>query len=216
MNTSVLLLSKTSDWCKLAQRFIRKHGSGVLILEGERGDKFPETAKTWQGEYIISFLSPWIIPPEVLLRANKAAINFHPAPPEYPGIGCYNFALYDDAKEYGVTCHHMVEKVDSGAIVKVLRFPLFESDDIASLKERSMAYLLVLFYDIASLIICGHELPISKETWRKRPYTRGELNALCKIKLDMSEDEIHRRVRATYYPGHPGPYLELAGHKFKV
>jgi len=212
----ILFLSKTTDWCKAAQLFMLKHFRNVTVFEGERDSKFPESAKNWQGDYVISFLSAWVIPQAVLSSAKKAAINFHPAPPEYPGIGCYNFALYDEAKEYGVTCHHMAAKVDSGSIVKVMRFPLFPTDSVESLKDRSMVYLLTLFYEMGGLIAQGQKLPASPEVWQHQPYTRKELNALCRITPDMPEDEMRRRIRATFYPGYPGPYVELAGCKFSI
>jgi methionyl-tRNA formyltransferase len=151
-----------------------------------------------------------------LSQGQKAAINFHPAPPEYPGIGCYNFALYDQVTGYGVTCHHMAKRVDTGKIIKVSRFPVFPTDTVDSLKERSMAYLLTLFYEIASLVIAEKPLPVSSETWVRKPYTRKELDALCRIVPDMTPKEVHRRVRATFYPGYPGPYVELADYKFKL
>ena len=62
---------------------------------GNRDDKFPEDIEWWKGDYIVSFLSPWVISNSLLNRAKKASINFHPAPPEYPGIGCTNFAIYE-------------------------------------------------------------------------------------------------------------------------
>jgi methionyl-tRNA formyltransferase len=213
---AILFLSKTTDWCQAAQRFVLAHFRDVTIFEGEGDTPFPGTAKNWQGDYIISFLSPWVIPEEVLASARNAAINFHPAPPEYPGIGCYNFALYEEAKEYGVTCHHMAKKVDSGAILKVVRFPIFPTDSVASLRDRSMAYLLTLFYEVATLAAQGVELPMSPEVWRRQPYKRKELDALCRITIDMSEDEIRRRVRATLYPGSPGPEVKLAGYRFTI
>ncbi len=81
-------------------------------------------ARSWQGDYIISYLSRWVVPAELLERARRAAVNFHPASPDYPGIGCNNFALYENAAEYGVTCHHMAPRVDSGEIIAVRRFPV--------------------------------------------------------------------------------------------
>ena len=205
---SILLLSKTSDWCKAAQRFLAAHANEVTIVDGEFGDPIPSEFDTWRGDYIVSFLSPWIVPEAVLHRTAKAAINFHPAPPEYPGIGCYNFAIYDGAQVYGVTCHHMAVRVDTGAIVRVVRFPILRDDTVALLKERSMSYLLTLFYDIASLIVRGAELPACGEAWTRQPYTRRELDDLCRLSPDMDSSEIDRRVRATAFPGAPGAYMD--------
>jgi methionyl-tRNA formyltransferase len=181
---------------------------------GEHGDPLPPSLKNWEGEYIISFLSPWILPESLLKKAEKAAINFHPGPPEYPGIGCYNFALYDEVKEYGVTCHNMAPYVDTGNIIDVMRFPLFKNDTVQSLKERTMNYLLTQFFKICSFIIQGQNLPISKEKWMRDPYTRIELNTLCQITLDMDVLEVKKRIHATDFPGYPGAYLEYNGYSF--
>lgn len=213
---SILLLSKTTQWCKHAQAFLLKHASDVTIAEGERGAPFPGAARQWEGDYIISFLSPWIVPASTLGRARRGALNLHPAPPEYPGIGCYNFALYDNAVNYGVTCHHMAPRVDTGPIIKVARCPVFATDTVASLKDRSMAHLLILFYEVASMVMRGETLPSSSESWTRRPYTRAELDALCRITPEMSRDEVLRRVRATAFPGQPGPYVDLAGLTFTL
>ena len=67
----------------------------------------------------------WVVPEWLLRKAKIAAINFHPASPDYPGIGCRNFALYENAKEYGVTCHHMSATIDTGSIIEIKRFPIF-------------------------------------------------------------------------------------------
>lgn len=81
-----------------------------------------------------------------------AAINFHPAPPEYPGSGCINFALYDNAQEYGVTAHLMNEKIDNGRILEVRRFPIGKLDDLESLLSRTHRELTNLCLDFINYI----------------------------------------------------------------
>jgi len=65
------------------------------------------------------------------------------------------------------------------------------------------------------LIISGKPLPESKEHWKRKPYTRRELNNLCAITKDMSADKVIRRIKATTYPDIPGAFIEMAGYKFK-
>lgn len=84
---------------------------------------------------MISYLCPWILPEHLLERAKVASVNFHPGPPEYPGIGCTNFAIYNQEVIFGMTCHHMATRVDTGKIVAVRRFPLFPTDTVLSLTE---------------------------------------------------------------------------------
>src|SRR5512143_1330310 len=117
---SLLFLGKADDKdCARALAFCQKSFPSVSFCLGRWGDPLPPEIRAWKGDYIISYLSRWVVPAELLSRARKAAINFHPASPEYPGIGCNNFALYEDAKEYGATCHHMASTVDTGKIIAV-------------------------------------------------------------------------------------------------
>ena len=211
---SILFLAKTTPWCDAARRFVLTHGADVTVCDGERDSAAPAAFETWTGDYVVSFLSPWIVPARVLDRARKAAINFHPGPPEYPGIGCYNFAIYDRAPEFGVTCHHMAPKVDTGALVRVARFPMLAGETVETLKDRTMVCLLSVFYDVMTRILRDGTVPESSERWARRPYTRHELEDLCRITVDMPGEEIDRRVQATVFPGAPGPWLELGSHRF--
>jgi len=211
---SFLFLGKEDDtYCSAALDFCRLHSNKVTSCLGKWGDPLPDDVETWHGDYIISYLSRWVVPEILLKRARKAAFNFHPASPEYPGIGCNNFALYEDAKEFGVTCHHMAPRVDTGSIIKVLRFPVFPVDTVATLLARTYAYQLVLFYDIVAGIFSGRELPVSEENWTREPFTREQFNDLMKITPDMSREEIARRVRATSF-GSYQPSVELGGYSF--
>ena len=207
-------MTKTNQWSQFAQAFVRRHFPESTVVQGERGDPAPATVREWSGDYLISFLCPWVLPAQVIASARRAAINFHPAPPQYPGIGCYNFALYDGAQTYGVTCHRMAPVVDSGPIVDVRRFAILPADTVESLKGRSMATLLVQFYDILTCIANDSEMPASSERWSGPRRTRRELDELCRITPDLSQDEIARRIRATVFPSMPGPFIEIGGRRF--
>lgn len=208
----ILLLIKKTEHCKKIRDFVRRKFPEPAIFEGDVGDPPPKF--NWKGDYIISFLSPWIVP-ESLLNKAKISINFHPAPPKYPGIGCYNFAIYNQDKEYGVTCHHMLPKVDTGKVIKIRKFQMYETDTIFSLKERTMKHLIKLFYDIFEDMIQNKPLPTSEEQWSRKPYTRKDFQELCRVTRDMDDGEIKRRIRATYFPGAIDlPYIEIAGNKF--
>src|SRR5690348_17102203 len=111
----ILFFGKRDDeHCTKALEFCKKHFSEVVSYLGDWNETFPKQAQNWSGDFIISYLSRWVIPEGILSKATS--INFHPAPPEYPGIGCINFALYEGATSFGVTCHHIAKKVDTGSI----------------------------------------------------------------------------------------------------
>src|SRR6187399_298747 len=91
----ILFIGKADDfYSKQAGEFIRAHFPESKIIFGTRQEPFPEKLFDWEGDIILSYLSQWIIPGRVLQNAGMAALNFHPGPPEYPGIGCTNFAVY--------------------------------------------------------------------------------------------------------------------------
>lgn len=210
----ILFLGKEGDQHGLRARdFCQRVLGDTASYFSTWGQALPEQVKVWSGDLIIGYLGRWIVPPQVVGRAAHGAINFHAGPPEYPGIGCQNFALYEGAPEYGVACHHMSPNVDSGQIIAVKRFAVFESDDVASLLERSYDYMLTLFHDVMSTFAASGKFPMSNESWTRKPFTRKELNDLSVIPLEATKEEIARRRRATTF-GPFAPYIELHGVRF--
>ena len=124
--SSILFLGKKDDdCCNRAFQFVEANFENVTAYFSVWGEQMPTEICDWNGDYILSYLCRWVIPLTVIQSAQKGAINFHPASPDYPGIGCNNYALYENASEYGATCHHMAGKVDTGKIIAVKRFPVF-------------------------------------------------------------------------------------------
>ena len=46
-------------------------------------------------DYIFVLRSHFILKKKLINQAKYAAINFHPGPPRYRGIGCVNYAIYE-------------------------------------------------------------------------------------------------------------------------
>jgi len=212
---TILFLGKAEDsYCARALEFCQANFQRVTSCLGRWGDPLPDEVRAWEGDYIISYLSRWVVPADLLKRARRAAINFHPASPEYPGIGCNNFALYEDAKEYGVTCHYMAPKVDTGGIIAVRRFPIYPEDGVAELLERTYEHQIALFFEIVGGLAAGKSLPVSDEKWTRPPFTRAQFNELFRITPEMSREEIARRVRAVSYKEWQ-PYIDLYDFRFE-
>jgi|GEM_PF-472583 len=212
----VWLFTKLDTWSERAIELTHKilDKADIHVFQGRVGEQLPELPPG-ESVTILSFLSPWILSQAVLNRASLA-LNFHPGSCDYPGIGCYNFALYDNAKNYGAVCHHMKAKVDTGAIVQEALFKVAVDESVYSLKERTMAVMLEMFKDILDCLTQDAPLPVSERQWQRRPFRRTELNALGQITSDMSDEEIHRRVRAMSFPGFPGAFIDLGGYRFHV
>ncbi|NQT06207.1 MAG: hypothetical protein HQ575_01555 [Candidatus Omnitrophica bacterium] len=195
--------------------YLKRHSEKLTIYPGGVKDPFPKQPYNESPDIIISYLSPWIIPSKILKRTKLWNINFHPGPPEYPGIGCFNFAVYNNEKTYGVTAHIMDKKVDTGKIISVKRFRLLESDSIYNLSMKSYDEMFSAFLDVMNFVLDRKELPHCTEKWKRKPYKRNDLEALCKISPRMSKKEIAKRIKASTYPDMPGAYIDLSGYRFE-
>lgn len=213
MNAPILLLAKKDAWSTQAATLARiVFGERLLVEQGSVGDAAPASFALPAYDIVLSFLSPWIVPAEVLEKS-RLSLNFHPGSCDYPGTGCYNFALYEEAPFFGPVCHHMLPKVDSGTVVCESLFPVFAHDSVETLKLRTMVSMLSMFHDVIGALARGAPLPVSARQWSRKAFTRQQLNALCEITPDMNETEEKRRIRATTYPGYPGPYRLENGEK---
>lgn len=206
----------------LLKEFIRYEFDVTFVKSREHGEKLPDDLHGWEGDYIICFRSLFVLPKRLIEKASVAAINFHPAPPEYPGSGCINFALYDEVSEYGVTAHIMNELVDNGDILEVRRFLVSPSDNLPTVLTHTHRELLNLCMDFIIGIYAEGKSFLKKklifseaESWKGEARRLKELEALKSIDVDVSEKELKRVIRATYIEKYP-PTIELHGFKFRL
>lgn len=198
---------------------------GPTVLFLDRNDLAGQKARAIAGRtftlcasepgYLLNFMGEAILLKAIWGSAKIAALNFHPGPPEYPGRGSANWALYDNAREFGVTCHHIIDPVDAGPIVSVRRFPIHLTDTVETLVHRAHDELLILFYEIIDTILTQTPLPQSREVWRGAARTRKQLNELAACTVDMDEFEVERRIRATSYLEWQ-PELLFRGRRWKL
>jgi len=200
---------------KEAISFTNKITKDIDVFSGDSDSTFPVTVNKENYDLLISYISPWIVPKVILDKTKRWNINFHPGPPEYPGIGCFNFAIYDTAKQFGATAHLMKPKVDTGQIIGVKRFAMANEETVESLSIKTYSAQLALFKEILEFIGINDSLPISVEKWQRKPYKRNELEKLATIDSNMNKTEIDKRIRATYYPGKPAPFTEIEGYRFE-
>ena len=200
---------------KEAIAYTEKITKDIDVFHGDSTDPFPAKATKENYDLFISYISPWIVPKAVLDKTKRWNVNFHPGPPEYPGIGCLNFAIYDSAKHFGATAHIMEPKVDTGKIIGVKRFSMTEKETVETLSKKTYEAQLSLYKDIIDYIMVNNCLPKCDETWKRKPFKRSELEDLATINMKMTEKEIKKRIRATYFRGKPAPFIELHGHRFE-
>ena len=223
----VKILLFVRDNCNFSNDIYKKLNDNIsfevtCVKSKLRGETIPEKAQLWDGEYIFCFRSLFILPVSLIKRAKIAAINFHPGPPEYPGSGCINFALYDQAENYGVTAHLMNEKVDNGEILEVRRFKIKKDDNLLSLLKTTHNELASLCSDVINRLIDNDngKLLITKmikdfsiEPWDGEARRMKDLEDLQALDINIKKSELDRIIRATYIDEFP-PKIKLHGYTF--
>ncbi|MDH5722791.1 MAG: formyltransferase family protein [Alphaproteobacteria bacterium] len=170
----VLYITEDSSWGEIGFEAVREIFPEATPIFWSHGMPKPDL-DNWCGQWILSFKSDLIIPLSVIEQAKEGALNFHPAPPKYRGIGGYWWALQNMDHTFGVTCHHMNERIDYGDIIKVDVFPIKQGETEESLKQKSAYFSVNLFKEILHDIANKKPLEPSGDQWHKHLYTSKEL-----------------------------------------
>jgi len=150
--------------------------------------------------------SPFIQQPHL------GAINFHPAPlPEYKGCGGYNLAILEARRDWGVTAHYMDEAIDTGPIIEVDTFAIDPDRETAKSLEHVCQERL--FSQFVRVVQAAREssarLP-STSNVGGRYISRAEMERMKEV---TAEDDVHRKIRAFWFPPYGGAYAIVNGVK---
>lgn len=220
-NKALFFGRKNCEYTNRAIQKLKSYGWIVKIcLTNSRNKKLTKNLLNWEGDFIFSFRSYIIIPSNLLLKAKKAAINFHPSSPKYRGSGGMNLALYNNDNQFGCTAHLMNEKIDSGSIILTNKFKIGNEDNINNLPKKTYESLLMLFFKIISgihkkdLFFIKNSIKNSKNIkWGKKLHKINEIDKLQKIKFNYSENKIKNIIRSTHTKKYP-VFIDLHGIKF--
>jgi methionyl-tRNA formyltransferase len=165
-------------------------------------------------DLVVSFLYWRLIREPLLSLGRIGCLNFHPAPlPDFRGLGGYNVAVLEGLREWGVSCHFVDERFDTGDLVEVERFAIDpDSHTALSLDLESGERLVGLFGRVMERALAGEELPREPQG-PGRYVSREEFEALRVVRPG---DELARKLRAFWYPPHPGAVVEVDGRRLTL
>jgi methionyl-tRNA formyltransferase len=198
-------------WTREPQRLdlaARRHGL-PLMSDDELYAGPPEDV-----DLVISFLYWRLIREPLISLGRIGCLNFHPAPlPDFRGVGGYNVAILEGLREWGVSCHFVDEHFDTGDIVEVDRFAIDPDAQTAfSLDLDSGERLVRLFGRVVERALAGEELPRAPQG-EGRYISREEFEGLRVVRPG---DDLHRKLRAFWYPPYPGAVLEVDGRRLTL
>jgi methionyl-tRNA formyltransferase len=186
----------------------RRHALRV-VAEQELCDDPPDDV-----DVVVSFLFWNLIREPLLSLGRVGCLNFHPAPlPDYRGVGGYNVAILEGLSSWGVSCHFVDERFDTGDLVEVERFAIDEQAETAlSLDRKSQDHLLALFERVLQRVLDGEPLARSPQG-EGRYVSRSEFDQLRVVRPG---DDLARKLRAFWYPPWPGAVIELDGRRLTL
>jgi methionyl-tRNA formyltransferase len=186
----------------------RRHGLALVSEEELYADPPAEV------DAVVSFLFWNLIREPLLSLGSIGCLNFHPAPlPDYRGVGGYNVAILEGLPAWGVSCHFVDERFDTGDLVEVERFAIDEHAETAfSLDLKSQQHLLALFQRVLQRALDGEPLPRAPQG-DGRYVSRAEFDEL---RVVQPGDDISRKLRAFWYPPWPGAVIDVDGHRLTL
>jgi methionyl-tRNA formyltransferase len=194
-------------------KICKKRFSSVDVFISDNKKQIIKKLKRNRYDIIISYLSLLVLPTTVLKKTKKYNINFHPGPPKYPGVGCFNYAIFNKDKFYGCTAHIMEKRIDSGKIIDVSMFKISGKETVETLCSKTYKKMFSLFKKIIKKVE-NENLNFKKIKWSKFTYKRRDLNKLSTININTKKEAIDRFIRSTYHPGYPFPLIKINKHIF--
>jgi len=135
---------------------------------------------------------------------NSHLLNIFAILPEYTGLYCYQYAVFNGENEFASTIHFMHPEVDRGDIVVEKRFPIENVDTGLSIYQKSLKFGALAIQEILSKIISNFDLPRQpQKNGIRNTYTRAKPYKI-EINWDQSSDGIMNSIRASnFYPLRP-------------
>ena len=198
MPKEIVLLTGDADASYL-QNILWRHNQKLQFVHVRNLKELEEVCCNGNNESrrLISFCTSVIVPINILNSVMKPAYNFHPGPPTYPGSHVASFAIYDGVDTFGATAHEMVQKVDTGPIVAVEWFQVFEDMRFTDLEIKSFEALMRIFVKLAPHL-ATNDTPLMHMDlrWASKATTKQDFYKMREVDETMSEKEIKRRFRA--------------------
>lgn len=218
---TVLFMGRAKcSYSKKIKQVLKKKTKKLFYFESNKvGEKIDKKYLKLNFDYIFCFRSFYILKKSILKKVKKVAINFHPGPPEYNGLGCVNYAIYENSKFYGCTAHLINEKIDNGKILSVRKFSISHKDNISKILAKTYKLMFDQSISIINQInkdpkFIEKQIKKNKKIkWSNNNKKLVDLNKFYEIDVDIKKSDFLKKIRATETPKFK-PYIKLYNKKF--
>ncbi len=158
-------------------------------------------------DYLFSIANLAVIAADVLKLPQHGAINFHDGIlPDYAGLNVPSWALVNRESEHGITWHLMDETVDTGAILKQVRFSVDENETALTLNAKCYEAAFQSFGTLVDELRHGRT-QVRPQDGRSRRYFGKHERPPAAGSIDWSRPaaDITALVRAMDFGPYPNP-----------
>jgi len=209
------------SYSKKIKNLLKNKSKKLYYFESKKfGEKINKKYLKLNYDYIFCFRNFCILKKNILKKVKKSAINFHPGLPEYRGIGCINYAVYENSKFFGSTAHLINEKIDNGKIIDVKKFKINKKEDISEISNKTYKTMFHQAISIISKIkidpnfIENQTQKNKKIKWSNKLRKNKDLDKFYIINKNIKKKDFLNKIRATNTPKFKKPYIKLYGKKF--
>lgn len=160
-----------------------------------------------------------IIKKETIDVFKLGIINMHGGLlPEFAGLYSCNMSILYGAKRGGGTLHYIDERIDTGDILRRCEFDITEEDTGYTVFQKTQMSLYENMIDIIPQVLHATIKAIPMSTLLDkgliaRYFDKKSIFKYKEIRLDMSQEEIVRIVRAFDFPGYEPAFIKINGEK---
>ncbi len=129
------------------------YGIHFMADQNVNSDKFIEHIQIYSCDIFVSMSFNQIFRRRLYSLPPLGTINCHAGKlPSYRGRNILNWALINDEKEFGITVHYVDDGIDTGDLILQNCYPISESDNYGTLRERASTGCAQALYDALAAI----------------------------------------------------------------
>lgn len=172
----------------------------VYYNKNINSDESIEVFKNYMADLGVSMSFDQILKKQLINFYPKGFINCHGGKlPFYRGRNILNWALINDEKEIGITCHYIDEGIDTGDIIIQKTFGITDEDDYQTVLERAIQLCPEVLLDGIQSIASGNSKRVKQS--QEGSYFPIRIEGDEYINWEWSSRRIFNFVRAITFPG---------------
>ena len=189
--------------------YLKKKFNNVIYLDSSSlsKKKISKKLNSLDINILISYYSYYIFPFSLLKKTKLININFHPGSRDFPGFGCYNFALLKNSKSYGCIAHEINKKIDQGPIISEKTFNITNINNVEELQKITERHMYKLLIEVFNSYLKKKQFIFNEKVkWSRRPYTRNDFNKIFTLNKKLNKNLLkilkasyHKRYENTYF-----------------